>query len=348
MLYWATFALLALVAGAVYQRIGSRRDAQRFPAPGQIVAVGDLRLHLNSQGQGSPCVVFDSALGGSSLSWALVQPQVARFTRACSYDRAGTGWSSPGPQPRTAERYADELHRLLKNAGLPPPYILVGHSYGGLTARLFAARHPLETAGLVLLDAADVGQWTELKPHDQLKIERGARMARRGVWAARLGLARLVASLAGAGALGSARRTGGFLVPELPRPIQDRLLAPFQRMPSEVRQAAGWFWTRPEFYQALSSQIAHVPASAAQVAAAPIPDRLPVTVISASENEDPDWAERQETLTRSFPMGRHLVAEGSSHWIPIDRPDLVVEAVRQMVEEVREGLTPKRQGAGRE
>src|SRR6185437_4833919 len=102
----------------------------RTQAPGTLVDVGGFRLHLHSEGDGAPAVIFDAALGGSSLSWALVQPRVAAFTRACSYDRAGFGWSDAGPMPRTASEIAKELHALLAAAGGKPPYILVGHSFG--------------------------------------------------------------------------------------------------------------------------------------------------------------------------------------------------------------------------
>ncbi|HXH24003.1 MAG TPA: alpha/beta fold hydrolase, partial [Vicinamibacterales bacterium] len=109
-----------------------------MPPPGELISIGTHRLHLNRQGSGRPVVVFDAALGASSLSWTLVQPEVARLTRTCAYDRAGFGWSEAGPLPRTAGRIADELHALLHAAGEPPPYVLVGHSYGGLVTRIFA------------------------------------------------------------------------------------------------------------------------------------------------------------------------------------------------------------------
>src|SRR5215470_15533903 len=102
------------------------------PPPGQLVSVGSHRLHIRCDGNGSPPVIFDAALGGSSLSWSLVQPAVASFTRACSYDRAGFGWSDAGPLPRTAGRIADEWRTLLERTGVAPPFLPVGHSFGGL------------------------------------------------------------------------------------------------------------------------------------------------------------------------------------------------------------------------
>ena len=117
--------------------VGGRRSA---PPPGRLVSVGNHRLHIRCDGDGSPTVIFDAALGGSSLSWSLVHPSIARITRACSYDRAGFGWSEAGPLPRTAGRIADELHTLLRVAAVPAPYVLVGHSFGGLVTRLYTHR----------------------------------------------------------------------------------------------------------------------------------------------------------------------------------------------------------------
>ena len=115
--------------------------------PGQLVSLDTHRLHLHRYRTGSPPVVFDAALGGSSLSWTYVQPAVAAFTTACTYDRAGFGWSDAGPLPRTAGRIADELHTLLTTAAIAPPFVLVGHSFGAFSIRAYAARHRKTSPG---------------------------------------------------------------------------------------------------------------------------------------------------------------------------------------------------------
>jgi pimeloyl-ACP methyl ester carboxylesterase len=167
--------------------------------------VGGYRLHLHCSGAGFPVVVFDAALGGSSISWTLVQPRIAALTRACAYDRAGFGWSDAGPMPRTAGLIARELLALLDRAGEPPPYVLVGHSFGALVVRLFAARHPELTAGLVFVDPAHPEDWLYPSPVEQANIARGRRLCAQGARAARFGIARVVGALAGAGALLPAR-----------------------------------------------------------------------------------------------------------------------------------------------
>src|SRR5690606_33293767 len=131
----------------------STGDATTYPPAGRMVDVGGYKLHLDCRGQGSPTVILDAGLGASSLDWALVQPELARTTQVCSYDRAGMGWSEAGPEPRSPARLADELHTLLQIAGAPGPYVLVGHSLAGKNLRLFAAAHPVDVAGMVLVDA---------------------------------------------------------------------------------------------------------------------------------------------------------------------------------------------------
>ncbi|HEY9014914.1 MAG TPA: alpha/beta hydrolase, partial [Gemmatimonadales bacterium] len=130
--------------GAGYEALAAAGDARRYPAPGQLVDVGGYRLHIQCVGTGSPTVVLDAGLSGSSLDWSLVQPELGRTTRVCAYDRAGMGWSDPGAQPRTPRQIADELHTLLTNAGIAGPYVLVGHSLAGKNVRLFALAHPEE------------------------------------------------------------------------------------------------------------------------------------------------------------------------------------------------------------
>ncbi len=338
MTYWLAWLVLAALllpgAGLLYQTLGERRDRRRFPPPGRMVDAGGHRLHLLRRGEGTPTVVFDSAMASTCLSWSLVQPEVARVTRTVSYDRAGTGWSEEGPAPRDAEQHVRELRQALESGGAEPPYLLVGHSYGGLTMRLFAHRYPAQTAGLLLLDPAEPAQWVDPKGLDRRKIEGGSRLARRGVWVAQLGLARLVIRLGSSGAMRVARPLGSWLGGRVPRPAQDRMLAPLGRVPAQARQAMQWFWSRPRFYRSLAAQIEHVPHSARAVAAAPSDGSLPLTVISAP-NEDPGWLPAQRRLAETSRRGRHLLAEGSSHWIPLDRPELVVRLILEMVEEVR-------------
>jgi pimeloyl-ACP methyl ester carboxylesterase len=313
------------------------------PPPGHLIDVGGHRLHLLCSGTGSPVVVLDAALGGSSISWSLVQPALARLTRVCSYDRAGFGWSDAGPMPRTAGRIADELRRLLERARIEPPFLLVGHSFGGLVMRIFARRYRDATAALVLVDPAHPEDWLAPAPKEQIKIDRGVRLCRYGSTAARLGLAKVVAALVGVGALGPARA----LVKVVSRGGLSRedegILAPVWRLPPEARRPLKYFWTQPRFFDALGSQIVSICESAAETldAARGGYGDLPLVTISST---DPGGhrLRQQEALARLSTQGEHLIASNSGHWIPLDQPQVVVSVVARLLGSARppRGLTP--------
>jgi pimeloyl-ACP methyl ester carboxylesterase len=307
-------------------------------APGQLVDVGGHRLHIRCAGDRTPAVVFDAALGASSLSWSLVQPAVARVTRACSYDRAGFGWSDAGPLPRTAGRIADELHQLLRAGAVPPPYVLVGHSFGGLVMRLFASRHADVVAGLVLIEPAVPEEWANPSREQEALIARGARLCKYGASAARHGLATVVSALARAGATGVARLLVRMVSRGGLRREDEGILAPVWRLPPEARAVLGHMWTQPKFFDALGSQIATLTESAAEVlrdASGGLGD-LPLAVVSSAQSGE-RRLQADAALARRSRRGRHVLAPESGHWVPLDAPQVVAEAIVAMVAEIRGG-----------
>src|SRR5215210_6539689 len=168
-----------------------------------MVGVGGYRLHINCVGQGNPTVVLDAGSGGMSAHWVRVQREVSGTTRVCAYDRAGMGWSEMGPDPRDAKQITSELHTLLKGAGIEGPYVLVGHSFGGMYMQTYAARYPDEVAGVVLVDSStDPDQFSHQpvmqdshRPQKQ-SFAVGSQLARFGVsLPARLGVVRLLFKL---------------------------------------------------------------------------------------------------------------------------------------------------------
>src|SRR5262245_3259234 len=158
-----------LLVGYIYEPIAEATDAKAYPPPGQLVDVGGYRLHINCTGTGSPTVVIDAGQGDWSTSWGVVQQEVAKTTRICTYDRAGLGWSEAGPLPRDAAEFAKELHTLLQNAGIPGPYVMVGHSLGGASIRVFVSEHASEVAGVVLIESMNPGQASQ--PHIQAQAQ---------------------------------------------------------------------------------------------------------------------------------------------------------------------------------
>lgn len=180
-----------LAAGALGQAIAVRRDRRRFPAPGRMVDIGGHRLHVNVAGRPSALatVVLEAGMASMSSNWAWVRDELARDGLVVSYDRAGLGWSDPGPGPMDAATSAGELHAVLNAAGVGPPYVLAGHSYGGLVVRMFADRYPGEVVGLALVDASHPDQWMHIPASRQGRtVAWGNRVT---ALAARFGLLRL-------------------------------------------------------------------------------------------------------------------------------------------------------------
>ena len=304
--------------------------------PGQLIDVGGFRLHLNCSGSGSPTVVMDAALGGSSISWSLIQPEVSELTRTCSYDRGGFGWSDAGPMPRTAGRLADELRALLEIAGVPPPFVLVGHSFGGLVMRIFAARHRSDVAGLVLVDPAHPEDWIAPAPKEQIKIERGIKLCRSGSMAARLGAARVVSGLVTLGLFGVARGLAKVVSRGGLSREDEGVLAPLWKLPPETRRPLRQFWTQEKFFDALGSQISSISTSAAETLAESAGGYGDLPLVTISSTDPGEYRLRQQdALARLSTRGRHLVASNSTHWIPLDQPQVVIDAIREILARVR-------------
>src|SRR5215216_6481063 len=191
-LVWLVAGLLTLaVIGAIYQVVATQIDQRTYSPPGEMVDVSTHTLHINCLGEGSPTVILEAANLGMSAHWVRVQQQVAKATRVCAYDRAGLGWSERGPEPRDARKISSELHTLLKDAGIEGPYVLVGHSYGGLYVRMYAARYPNQVAGLVLVDSSHPEQFTR-SPQGRAMYKQTVRLGAVIPWLTRLGVIRLI------------------------------------------------------------------------------------------------------------------------------------------------------------
>ncbi len=189
-------AVLALAAvGGGYETVREAADARAHPAPGQLVDVGGHRLHLSCTGSGSPTVVLEPGAGMTSSDLGSITPAVAGETRVCVYDRAGRGWSEPADTPQDGAQIATDLHTLLHRGQVPGPYVLAGHSFGGLYALSFAARYPEEVAGMVLVDStapAPAGERREAPPGEGGTSDLTGRAAALVSASARLGLGGLV------------------------------------------------------------------------------------------------------------------------------------------------------------
>jgi pimeloyl-ACP methyl ester carboxylesterase len=335
----AGFAAAVLVAALLYQFIGAARDARRFPPPGRLVPMdgaGGARLHLHGVGDSGPVVILDAGIGASSLSWRIVQAQAARFARVYAYDRAGFGWSDPPRRaqgPRVASRLAEELRAALHAARITGPYILVGHSFGGMLVRAYAAKHPKQVAGLVLVDPLSAGEWLNISTAHARMLRLGVKLARRGALLARIGVVRVSLALL---------MSGGRRIPKWIAKLSSgrgesvisRLVGEVGKMPPETWPMVRAHWCLPKSFLGLAAYLESLPASAAEADALVESDNLPVIVLSAA-NSTPEQLKERAALAHRSSHGRHIVATKSGHWIQLDEPELVVQAVREMAELVR-------------
>jgi pimeloyl-ACP methyl ester carboxylesterase len=284
--------LLALaVAGAIYQAIATELAERAYPPPGQMVEVGGYSLHINCVGQGSPTVVLDGGSGEWSAQWVRVQREVSGTIRVCAYDRAGMGWSEMGPEPRDAKQISSELHALLGTASIEGPYVLVGHSFGGMYVQTYATRYPDEVAGVALVDSStdpdQFGPRSEARESHEPQKQSFAvvpQLAQFGVsLLARLGVVRLLSELDPAS-------------PELPSQQRAQIdaLAPSTR---QVSTSAGEFFA-PTQTRSLGSQGSL--------------GNKPLAVVTAGTQE-PGWLERQDELAKLSSNSIHRVVKGATH-----------------------------------
>jgi pimeloyl-ACP methyl ester carboxylesterase len=309
-------SILLAAAGATYQFLSTAHDRRAHPMHGQLVDIGGYKIHINCTGQGTPTVILDAGLGDSSLSWHKVQPEIAQFARVCSYDRAGVGYSDPSPRQRTSRVMVDELHRLLHNAGIPAPYVLVGHSMGGFDVRIYASRYPGEVAGMVLVDSSHPQQQKRLPP---------ALNDLDATWV----------------------REQEFFEFTMPFGIP-RVLG-FCGSDAAVRASECNVHSARESVAELKA----VSTSAAQTGVTgPLGD-IPLAVLSRDPNmPQPDlpedlvkpasdaWQQMQDELAHLSTRSTHVIAKNSGHYIQLDRPDVVIAAVRDVVEQARQLRLP--------
>lgn len=323
-MWWLAAILLAVpCAGLLYQWFGEWWDAQRFPAPGRKVR----GLHVHTTGSGAPPVLLEAGIAASSLSWRLVETELARETTVLAYDRAGFGWSAGVGAERSMPNLVEDLRGLLEDCGAPGPFVLVGHSFGGLLLRHFAMAHPEWVKALVLVDPLEPFEWHPLDERQSWRLGKGVMLSRRGALLARFGVVRLGLDLLLAGSrrlpklLAKVSSGQGSVVP-------DRLVGEIRKLPQEVWPAVRAHWCLPRSFQTLAEYLERLP----EHCVLPLDDaslrEIPLTVISAGKSPEEVIAAHRRTAAASS-RGRHVVAEGSGHWIQLDQPDLVVEEVRR-------------------
>jgi pimeloyl-ACP methyl ester carboxylesterase len=279
---------------------------------------------MGSAASSSPAVVFESGIGATSQNWFGLQQAIAQHTRTVSYDRAGLGWSSAAAYELTMRSLARELTELLTAAGISGPYLVVGHSFGGLLARQFAADYPGLVAGLVLVDPMRPEDWPSLNG-SSAALERGIRLAQLGLVVARFGITRLFMRSTLLGSRRVARflcRVGG----EPAQTLMDRMLCEVGKMPREVWPSVVANWSRPEFFRSLQAYLRSVPTATMMMRGAPPLDQ-PVTVLTPV-NATPLNESQLHAISSN---AKQVIAPASAHWIHLDEPELVLAAIREML-----------------
>ena len=320
-------AILALVtAGVLYQRIAGRR--RQIPPPGFFIEAGLHRLHVRCAGEGAPFVLLEAGVAASSLGWSRVQPDIARFTRVCAYDRAGLAWSDRASSPRTFTLIVDELTHVLAHVAAEERCILVGHSFGSFVVRAYAARHPERIVGLVLVDPPT--EWLSMTPQRRRLLRRGQRLSRVGAVLAELGIVRGCLMMLTGGAPGAPRRFVKVFGPAAAGTLK-RLVGEVKKLPSDVHPMVREHWCQPKCFHSMADHLMVLERDGAVIAAAQPPATIPTVVISGGNHTAEEIAEHRALAARSS-AGRHIVASRSTHWVQFDEPELIVEAVQELAE----------------
>lgn len=308
--------------GWMYNYSALRQRAKTLP--GSLLVVDGLRMHLYCTGAGSPTIVIEGGLGDDWIGWQLVQPGLAQVTRVCSYDRAGLGWSDPDPGQRDAVAISDQLHALLHRAGITDGLMLMGQSAGGLYVRQFIRKYPTEVVGLVLVDSTPPESFDRIPSNhetpEQYKRRHHAALFRR--IKDTTGLSRL---------MGQCRAS---------------LPVSLKAYDAYAEAAA----CRPEYETSWLGEMDSFETSAKEIAGTTFGD-LPLLIISQDPDRpkpgwpaqdiaaNPIWAEMQENLKTLSTRSRRIIARGSGHKVQIDRPDLIVSAVGEIVSQLH-GTSP--------
>jgi pimeloyl-ACP methyl ester carboxylesterase len=337
-LFGLAIGVIFLIAGVgvLYQRVVARRVSRRLRAPGNLIDVGGHRLHVVCEGAGLPPVLLEAGIAASSLSWATVAPAIARFTRACTYDRAGLAYSDAASCPRTFDRIVGELESVLSQVAPGERCVLAGHSFGSFVVRGYSMRHPELVAGLVLVDPAL--EWLTLSPERTYRLRRARILARIGVWLAHLGIPRVCLALLIGGAPSAPQRVSR-LFGETAAQALARLVGEVRKLPPETYPLMQEFWSQPKCYRSMADHLAALERDAADIARIETPASIPTIVIS-SGNQPQAQIDAHRQLAEASRGGRHVIAARSTHWVQFDEPELIIEAIRDLVQRQRLAAQP--------
>ena len=319
-------AAVPILAGFLYQWLGSHYDRLRFARAGRWIDIGNRRRHyLLEKGSGDATVLFESGIAATNLNWCHIQERVSRFASTASYDRGGLGSSSPCQSARTPGNIAVELHELLSGAQIKPPYILVGHSFGGLVMRRFAQLYPNEVTSIVLVDPMRCEEWPPLNPTRQAMIDQVSKLSAYAIPIAHLGLARVAVTslLCRSGRI--AEKLAG-LGGVRGMYVLGRIRGELAKMPPEVWPMVAAHWSHPGYYAGMRSHVEAVPDSVREMLNAEPIRGIPVLLLTPGKSAPLS----EQSLRQIGDNVQQVIAPASAHWIHLDEPQLVIDSIREM------------------
>lgn len=303
------FVLSLIAAFFFYQITATVIDDYKYPPTGKLIDIGGYKLHLNASGTGHVTIICDAGLSGTSLGWSLVQKEVSKFARICSYDRAGYAWSDSSTSKRTSINIANELHLLLEQAKIPGPYILVGHSFGGANMMVFASLYPKETIGVVLVDSVHEDMLKKLQSPSQKLSDKLINHSTVQWLLAAIGYTRL--------------RNPTIEIKQM-----------FLPLPEQIRNAYFAQMNKTRYAQIVAEEMDSLEESLLQLAECHIQDK-PLIVISAgvtaNSEEGKIWKDLQKNLLSKSNKSKQIVAHKSDHMINHHQPQVIVDAIKEMV-----------------
>jgi pimeloyl-ACP methyl ester carboxylesterase len=322
----AAICVLFVLMLSLWNLLAAKWQHHRNPVPGNFYTVEGLQMHIDCSGTGSPAVVLEASASAPWSMWRRVQPGLSRVTRVCAYDRAGHGWSEPRKGSRDAETMVRELHSLLDQAGVKRPFVLAGHSAGGLYVREYAREFPAEVAGVALIDSSSPRQIDEL-PGFRSGYEEDKRSANRELWEDRV------------------RVWSGW----------ERLLG---RCSVPAKDFQGWVGQynsmacRPGYVDTDESELMYFEESSKEAERLRSFCKIPLLVISRDPESPkegispgelaqiPVWDREQEESKSLSPLSWRVIARNSGHTVPKDRPDVIIAEITRLIDYLRGGSEP--------
>ena len=329
-LHKITFASTYLAISLQFGCIHAVMAQTSFPPPGRLVDAGGHLLHLHVTGKGNPTVVLENGAGDFSFIWSLVQPEISKTARVVSYDRAGYAWSEQGPTPRTARQITFELHTALHDAGISPPYVLVGQSFGGFLVRAFARYYPNEVVGMVLVEAVQEDQRIFMGSDTPMKIRSFAK-------------GRIAPSI-------QSSFKPQMVVSKDSVKLNTQIDPPLDKLPANIQKMQIWAQSQPQFAAAVQAEMDWSPEDVSELyqhkgEPAYMLGEMPLIVLtrgsggyegrSDSAELETERLTLQKELANLSSNSKHIIDKNSGHNIHVEDPQLVIKSINEVLQAVR-------------